>query len=87
MILKCAGCGNSIDIILLDTPAKMGASEDWKVSFIFYRGDVCSCALNIRNPEKRDKVTRESLKNPEKYKNTVDQLRSSYKQRKEDGGK
>ena len=59
MILKCAGCGNSIDIILLDTPAKTGEPEDWKVSLIFYRGDVCSCALNIRNPEKKDKVIRE----------------------------
>ena len=84
MILKCAGCGNSIDIILLDTPAKMGEPGDWRVSFIFYRGDVCSCALNIRNPEKKEKVIRESLKNPEKYKNTVDQLTSSYKQPKED---
>ena len=87
MILKCAGCGNSIDIILLDTPAKMGEPGDWKVSFLFYRGDVCSCSLNVRNPEKRDKVIKESLKNPEKYKNTVDQLTSAYKQRKEDKGK
>jgi hypothetical protein len=65
----------------------MGEPGDWKVSFLFYRGDVCSCALNVRNPEKRDKVIKESLKNPEKYKNTVDQLTSAYKQRKEDKGK
>ena len=87
MIIKCDGCGNSIDIILLDTPAKMGESMDWKVSFIFYRGDACPCALNIRNPEKKDRVIGESLKNPEKYKNTVDQLRSPYKRRNENMGK
>ena len=68
LILKCAQCGNSIDLILLDTPVKTGRPGNWKVSFVFYRGEACECALTIRNPEK--------------YRNTMDQIMSNFKEPK-----
>ena len=82
LILKCAQCGNSIDLILLDTPVKTGRPGNWKVSFVFYRGVACECALTIRNPEKTDEVKNAALKNPEKYRNTMDQIMSNFKEPK-----
>lgn len=79
MILKCAICGNSIDMILQGTHVDTGITGDWKVSFIYYRGDVCECTLSIRNPEKAEEVKKYALQNPEKYKNTIDQLMSADK--------
>lgn len=79
LILKCAGCGNSIDVILSGVPIKTGETGDWKLSMLIYRGEVCECTLSIRNPEKTEEVKRYALKNPEKYKNTIDQIMSTDK--------
>ncbi len=81
MILKCAGCGNSIDVILSKgVEVDIGIPGEWRASMILiYRGEACECAMTIRNPEMADEVKKWTEKNPQTYKETMDQLRSKSK--------
>lgn len=84
MIIKCAGCGNSIDLIGLDEPVVInkGSKEPWKMLAGIYRGDICECALIIRNPEKEKEALEWIKNNPSKYQNSVDQLVSEEKRKR-----
>ena len=68
----------------LDMSTSKEESKEWKLSVMMYRGEVCGCALTIRNPKIGDKVKEDALKNPLKYKETYDQLMSPLKRPKKE---
>ena len=84
MIIKCAGCGNSIDLLGLNEPTEVdiGTKEKWKLLAGVYRGDICNCGLPIRNPEKEKEALEWIKNNPGKYQNSVDQLGSEEKRKR-----